>query len=82
MPRKGVSSKHLQSVEDDIALMLSGRDAWAGVKLWIEGRIRRGYYSDLDEVREIQKDISRVDRAISRSLERAKEERNPGRMAA
>ena len=76
MPRIGVSSKQLQATEDDIAILLTGRDAWDRLERWVNGRIRRGYYSEPDEVKAIQSDMERISKAIERGLNRARSDRD------
>lgn len=75
MPKTGVSTKHLQAIEDHIAVELCGRDALVFLELKARALYRRGHLDD-EDLRIIQAEIDKARRAVDRKLTAARKVRD------
>lgn len=71
MPQAGVPTSLVNQVEDDIAAMLTVRDALVGLDLFVNHQERRGYVDDDDLVR-VRRYLDDAKRANGRRLEYAR----------
>lgn len=72
---KGVSTKHLQAIEDHIAVELCGRDALVFLELKTRALHRRGHLDD-EDLRIIQAEIDKARQAVDDKLHAARTARN------
>ena len=72
---------HVQSIEDDIAVILSGKSAAEQLTLLIRALMRRGILDmvavDGDSIRAVNDDLAAIRRALELAHERAKDSRRP-----
>lgn len=71
MPRQGVPTSLVNQVEDDIAALLTVRDALVGLDLFVSHQERRGYVDDEDLVR-VRRYLADAQRANRRRLDYAR----------
>ena len=73
---------HVQSIEDDIAVILSGKSAAEQLTLLIRALMRRGILDmvavDGDSIRAVNDDLAAIRRALELAHERAKDSRQIG----
>lgn len=68
MPQSGTPSRLIWQIEDDTALILTGRDALRNLKLFVRAQARRGYI-DGDTLALLEDDIARIERSILHRLD-------------
>ena len=70
---------HVQSIEDDIAVILTGKSAAEQLTLLIRALMRRGILDmvavDGDSIRAVNDDLAAIRRALELAHERAKDSR-------
>ena len=73
---------HVQSIEDDTAVILSGKSAAEQLTLLIRALMRRGILDmvavDGDSIRAVNDDLAAIRRALELAHERAKDSRQLG----
>ena len=71
MPHQGVPTSLVNQVEDDIAALLTVRDALVGLDLFVNHQERRGYVDDEDLVR-VRRYLADAQRGNQRRLDYAR----------